>query len=222
MKKLLFSVICISLTACSGAAQPPTIQGISAPKESLTVQAANPKTAAEIPADEWNEIIKTIESEDWEKSSFLTLYSLKKLRTDNEKKQLARLRYFYVYSLAGKIAQKTMPATELERISQAFIGQDFLMPSRQVLSDCTEKVNYICAVKADEKSLRVTATNKSATAIHSFEYIKLPEKFDVAANSGRDIFLGGKLKKLEVGTYKSGIKIVKLYFENGYADIVNR
>ena len=114
-----------------------------------------------------------------------------------------------------------MLPSELERIAEAFVGQDFLMPSREVLSDCTGKVNYVCTVKADEKSLRVTATSKSAT-IHSFEYVKLTEKFDTGGNDGKEVFLGGKLQKLEIGTYKDSVKIVKLYFEDGFADVVKK
>lgn len=222
MKKLLLFVFFTSAAFYSAVAQTRESQTKPVPKNISVGKPTIPVTfVTEIPADEWGEIVKTLEAENWNKSSMLTSTAIKKLKADNEKKQLARLRYLYIYSLAGKIAQKTMPAAELERISQAFIGQDFLMPSRQVLSDCTEKVNYVCAVKADDSSLRVTATNKAATAIHSFEYVKLSEKFDVASNNDKKAFLGGKLKKLEIGNYKNGMKIVKLYFEDGYADVVN-
>lgn len=223
MKKFLFLIAFLSFASFAVTAQTRKIAANKpVTKTALPAKPAIAKASVrEIPADEWNEIVKTIEAENWNKSSLLTLSALKKLKTENEKKQLARLRYFYIYSLTGKIAQKTMLPAELERISQAFIGQDFLMPSREVLSDCTGKVNYICTVKADENSLRVTATSKSAT-VHSFEYIKLPEKFDVSGNSGKKVFLGGKLKNLEIGTYKNDIKIVKLSFEEGFADIVSK
>lgn len=226
MKKLFLFVLFISLTSYSAAAQTKKSAPQAAPKKTVSAAktstpSAGAATVNEIPADEWIEIVKAIEAENWNKSSVLTLAALKKLKTDNENKQLARLRYFYIYSLTGKIAQKTMLPGELERISEAFVGQDFLMPSRQILADCTGKVNYVCAVKADEKSLRVTATSKSAT-IHSFEYVKLTEKFDAGGNDGKEVFLGGKLAKLEIGTYKNNIKIVKLYFEDGFVDVVSK
>lgn len=225
MKKLFLFILFVSLTSYSVAAQTRKATAKPAPKKTVsTAQSsapANSSAETEIAAAEWNEIVKAIEAENWNKSSVSTLAALKKLKNDNEKKQLARLRYFYIYSLTGKIAQKTMLPGELERISEAFVGQDFLMPSRQVLADCTGKVNYVCTVKADEKSLRVTATSKSAT-IHSFEYVKLSDKFDADGNDGKEVFLGGKLQKIEIGTYKDNIKIVKLYFENGFADIVSK
>lgn len=225
MKKLFLFIIFISLASYSVVAQTRKSSAKPAPKKTVPVAQtsalANSSAAVEIPAEEWNGIVKNIEAEDWNKSSALTLAALKKLKNDNEKKQLARLRYFYIYSLTGKIAQKTMLPSELERISEAFVGQDFLMPSRQILADCTGKVNYVCTVKADEKSLRVTATSKSAT-IHSFEYVKLSDKFDASGNDGKEVFLGGKLQKIEIGTYKDNIKIVKLYFEDGFADLVSK
>lgn len=224
MKKSFLFILFISLMSYSITAQTRKVAANPAPKKpvsaaKISAPSANSAALTELPAEEWDAIVKSIEAENWNKSSVLALAALKKLKNDNEKKQMARLRYFYIYSLAGKIAQKTMPPSELERISQAFIGQDFLMPSRQVLADCTGKVNYVCTVKADEKSLRVTATSKSAT-IHSFEYVKLSEKFDTSGNDGKEVFLGGKLQKLEIGAYKNGIKIVKLYFEDGFADVV--
>lgn len=221
MKKLFFFIALTLLSVNVGFSQTRKVSTkTSAPKSLPAKSTVSTETITEIAAAEWNEIVKSLEAENWSRASLLSSAAMKKLKTDNEKKQLARLRYFYVYSLAGKIAQKTMLPAELERISPAFINQDFLMPSREVSADCTGKVNYICHVKADETSLRVTATNKTASAINSFEYVKLPEKFDLAANDGKQIFLGGKLKRMEIGNYKNNTKIVKLFFEDGYADIV--
>lgn len=180
----------------------------------------SPVAVAEISEIEWTEIVKSLESENWHKAAILTQSALKKLKSDNEKKQLARLRYFYLYSLAGKVALKNMMPSELENISQAFIGQEFLMPSREVLADCTKKVNYVCPVRSDDNSLRVTATNKTASVINAFEYVKTAEKFDFIGNGGKKVFIGGKLKKLEVGNYKNEMKIARFYFENGTVEIL--
>lgn len=216
MKRLLFILTLFTLTAIAGNAQKPKPADSSAPKKTV---AQNVNPVAEISADEWDNLVKSLDAEDWDKSALLAAAYIKKLKTDNEKKQLARLRYFYLYSLAGKAAQKKMPYPELDRFSQVFIGQEFLMPSREVLADCAGKVNYVCPVKADDNSLRVTATDKSAV-IHAFEYVKLPEKFDVAANSGKEVFLSGKLKKMEINSYKTAAKIMRLEFENGAVELV--
>lgn len=176
------------------------------------------KESSEISEIEWNEIAKTLEAENWSKSALLSSIALKKLKTENDKKQLASLRYFYLYSLAGKVQTKTATFAEFDKISQAFIGKEFLMPSRQILTDCTEKVNYICAVKNDVLSLRVTATNKTATSILFFEYLQLDAPFDFSANNEKKAFLGGKLLKIE-SDLKNNMRIIRLFFEEGNVEI---
>lgn len=185
-------------------------------KTSVTVPVA---AVSEITDTEWNEIAKALEAENWDKSAFLSANALKKLTTENDKKQFASLRYFYLYSLAGKVQAKLTTYAEFERISQVFIGKDFLMPSRQILADCTEKVNYICPVKNDLMSLRVTATNKSATSIIFFEYIRLADFFDVLTNNRKKVFLEGKLIKVE-SDLKNNIRIIRLFFEDGKTEMV--
>lgn len=216
MQKFIILTVCILLTAVGSFSQARKTPVKSTPKKPVSIPTP---TVSEIPVTEWNEITKSLEAENWDKSFLLASIALKKLKTDNEKKQLASLRYFYLYSLAGKVEQKRTTYAEFQKISQAFVGKEFLMPSRQVLADCTGKVNYICAVKNKEKNLRVTATNKSASAIHFFEYVELNETFDFSGNNERNVFLGGKLKKIE-SEVKNNIRIIRLFFENGSAEIV--
>jgi hypothetical protein len=94
------------------------------------------------------------------------------------------------------------------------------MPSRQFLADCKGKVNYICPIKDDENALRVTATNKSGGAIHTFEYVKLSEKADLPGKSGQSAFVGGILKNAEINFYKQNIRIMRLVFDKGFVNIV--
>lgn len=219
MKTQLFACALVALLFISADAQTAKKQtGQIARKTASPIISS--ATVSEISELEWTQIVKSLESENWTKAANLSQTALKKMKSDNEKKQLARLRYFYLYSLAGKVALKTMLPSELENISQAFIGQEFLMPSREVLADCTEKVNYVCPVKSDENSLRITATNKTASVINAFEYVKTTEKFDFTANDAKKVFIGGKLKKLEVGDYKNNMKIAKFYFEEGTVEIL--
>jgi hypothetical protein len=211
--RLIIITICLFLTGVTGFSQTKKTPVKSA---SIVPIAA----VSEISAVEWGAITKTLETEDWAKSALLSSIALQKLKTDNEKKQLAALRYFYLYSLAGKVQAKTTTYAEFEKISQAFIGKDFLMPNRQILADCTGKVNYICAVKNDPASLRVTATNRAADSIIFFEYLQLNEPFDFAANNQRKAFLSGRLKKVESEVKKNNLRVIRLFFENGKAEIV--
>ena len=216
MQKFIILTVCILLTGVGSFSQARKTPVKSTPKKTVSIPTP---TVSEIPAAEWNEITKSLEAENWDKSFLLASIALKKLKTDNEKKQLASLRYFYLYSLAGKVEQKRTTYAEFEKISQTFIGKEFLMPSRQILTDCTGRVNYICPVKNDEMSLRVTATNKAANAIHFFEYVKLSDSFDLSSNNEKTVFLGGKLQKVE-SNLRNNIRIIRLFFEEGSAEIV--
>jgi hypothetical protein len=215
MKKFVIILFCLFITGVTSFSQTKKTPVISPPKQSAVIPVA---VISEIPETEWNEIAKALEAENWDKSTLLSSIALKRLKTENKKRQIAGLNYFYLFSLAGKVQAKTATYAEFEKISQAFIGKEFMMPVRQILADCTEKINYICPVKTDEMSLRVTATNKSATAINLFEYVRLDEPFDFSANNERRAFLSGKLTKVE-SNLKNGMRLIRLFFEEGKAEM---
>jgi hypothetical protein len=143
-------------------------------------------------------------------------------QSGQREKQLAQLRYLYVFALAGDAARGKIPYTELERVIKGYVGKEFLMPPRRFLADCKSNVNFICPVAGDDKALRVTATNRESSAIHSFEYVQLNEKIDVAENNGKQAFLGGTLLTAEVNVYKSNLRIMRLTFNKGFANLVNQ
>ena len=212
MKQFIVITICLLLAGVTSLSQTKK----TPVKSAVTVPVA---AVSEISNVEWNEITKALEVENWDKATLLSSIALRKLTTDNDKKQLASLRYFYLYSLAGKIQAKTTTYAEFEKISQAFIGKDFLMPSRRVSADCAGKVNYVCEVINDAMSVRVTATNKTANLIHFFEYTQLNEFFDVSINNRKKVFLSGKLEKVE-SDLKNNIRLIRLFFADGKAEIV--
>lgn len=222
-KNIIFFTIlfCLATSAAFGQKR-----NIPAKKPAAAKSAATaPKSAAtpvltEIPAAEWSAITAALAKEDWAQAALLSSAALGKVKIENEKRQIAQLRYFYLFALAGKAAEGKTTYAELEKIADSFIGKEFLMPSRQFLADCTKKVNYICAAKDDENTLRVTATNKSGSAIHSFEYVKLDEKANVEANDGKSAFVGGTLEQTEINKYKQNISILRLIFDKGFVNIV--
>lgn len=217
MKSLLLIVICLFLTAFISFGQNRKVPAKTSSTKHTQASSKNLATVDKISEIEWNEIVKAVSLEDWNKTSLLVSAAMKKLKTDNEDKQLARLRYFSLYSLAGKVMQEKATFSELEKTADSFIGQDFLMPSREIVADCVKKLNYICPVPENDKALRVTTINKEATSIISFEYVQLPQKFDVETNSGKQVFLGGNLKKIELNPNNSTVWIMRLSFENGIA-----
>lgn len=217
MKKFIIISFCLLLTGVSSFSQTKKTPIKPTPKPTAIIPVA--ATVSEIPDSDWSEITKTLEAEDWEKANLLSSTALKRLKTDNEKKQLASLRYFYLYSLAGKVQQNKTTYSEFEKISQAFIGKDFLMPSRQILNDCTAKVNYICPVKNDFGAIRVTATNKAANSIIFFEYVQIDEGLDFKTYDKKNAFVSGKLAKIE-SSLKNNIRLIRLFFEEGKAEIL--
>lgn len=214
-KAVLVSTLIILLSAASfgQVIQPPAGTAPQKP-----VQAALKVT--EIDSKEWGNIIKALDDEDWKWASALIRTSMAKLTADNEKRQLAQLRYFYLYSLAGKASQNVLAYSELEKAVFELTDAEFLFPARKVLADCTRSVNHICPVKGTESALRMTATNKSVSQIHSFEYVELPNSFNTKANSGRKAYVSAYLKKAELNPKRPDSWIVRLYFYGGQIDVV--
>lgn len=210
MKKSGLILICVLLMTVGSFSQTRKTPVKFPPK----VPAATPQPAAEIPETEWNEIVKSFEAEDWNKTVLLSSAVLKKFKTDNEATQLSQIRYFYLFSLAGKVSQGKMSFDELKTLSESdeLIGQEFVMPRRKVLADCQKALNYICGMKDYYRTWRVTATNKTFTAIHSFEYVQLPEKIDLGLNAEKEVVLSGKLTKIEFNPKKTTDWIMRLYF----------
>lgn len=218
MKKFIIISFFLLITGVASFSQTKKTPVRPTPKQTAVIPVA---VTSEISETEWNELTKALESENWDKSTLLSSLALQKLKTDNDKKQLANLRYFYLYSLAGKVQQNKTTYAEFEKISQAFIGKDFLMPSKEVLADCTGKVNYICPVKNDAMSVRVTATTKAsaATSIIFFEYYLLDESFDFSKYNAKKGFLSGKLTRIE-SNLKNNIRLIRLFFEESKVEIV--
>jgi hypothetical protein len=171
-------------------------------------------TVTEISVAEWDALTESLNKEDWTLSTALSSAAMNKLQGENDKQQLAQLRYLYVYALTGKVAQGKATYAELEKALPNFIGREFVMPSRTILADCNQKVNYICSVKDEDGVLRVTAADKVAT-IHLFEYVKLSESFDAAKNDGKSAALSGILEAYENYSGKPNTKIVRLIFAAG-------
>lgn len=197
------------------------------------VKTSQPKStpapiAKEIPAAEWKILTDALQAEDWKTSALLASKHLERLKIDNEKKQLARLRYFYLYALAGKIL--TTSATDLPLETEAnwkmldkaisdFTGKEFVLPPRQFKAECTGVLNYICPVKSNDSALRITATNKTGMMIHSFDYILFENKLTLNDFAEKELFLGGKLDRAEFNQDVSKPWVMRLFFDKGTVSV---
>lgn len=219
---LIVSLFCLSASVCFSQ-KSKTITKLPVVKQAL------PQPFAEIADADWRSLIDAVQVENWDKSASLANGYLTKIKIENEKKQVARLRYILLYALAGKIvetssanktAEETKARAELEKTANGFLGKEFFMPSREVARDCENRLNYVCRSKQQPNVLRVTATDHSGTAIYSFEYVRLKEYFNVLRNAGKEIVLSGILRKVEFNPNKSNVWIMRLIFGDGAVNVV--
>ena len=182
-----------------------------------------------IPEREWNVMIDALKAEKWDNAAFYASGLLRRLKVDNDKKQIARLRYFYLYSLAGQIlkshdadkqTQEEVAWMELKKATKEFTGKEFILPSRDYRSICDKNLNFICPVTNNEKAFRTAATNKDATAIHSFDYVLFENTIDLNQYSDKQIFLGGTLKRVEFNDDLTKPWVMYLIFERGFVRVV--
>ena len=224
MKKVVLLVIlfCLSAVVCFS-------QKSKTPAKSNAAKPAQVKAIAEIPDTDWRILVDAVQAENWEKSASLANGYLAKIKTENNKKQIARLRYILLYALAGKIietsfagkkAEEAKARIELEKTANGFLGKEFFMPSREVSDNCEGRLNYVCRSKQQENVLRVTTTSQAGTAIYSFEYLRLKQNFSITENIGKEVILSGVLRKIEFNLNKSNVWIMRLFFENGSVNVV--
>jgi hypothetical protein len=223
MNKLFIFTILLCFSAAGFA------QTRRAPVKSIETKSLQTPTVAEFSEAEWKNLTDALQVEDWATAALLASQYLGKLKIENEKKQLAQLRYFYLYALAGKILAASSVKVPIETNSMwneldaavgSLIGKELVLPPRRFMPECKAVLNYICPVKDNDRALRVTATNKAGTMIHSFDYVTFDETIFSSEFANQEIFLGGKLKRAEFNQDMSKLWVMRLIFEKGFARVV--
>jgi hypothetical protein len=223
MKKFVLLTILLSATIGFAQKKPQTVVTVK-PHPVLS------PVATAFSEAEWKILTDAFQSEDWTKAAAIAAQYLSKLKSDNDKKQLAQLRYLRLYALAGKIlavSGANIPADndalwkELDDAASEFNGREFVLPPRRHLSKCVRVANYICRVADNDRALRVTATNKAGTAIHSFDYIVFDAKSLPDNLPESELFLGGTLKRVEYNQDLSKPWVMRLIFEKGFVNVVS-
>lgn len=180
----------------------------------------------DISAKDWSEMEAALQVEDWNKTIALSEEYLQKLDAETKDLKKARLRYIYLYSLAGKVIsysfsgdreQEEYARKRLEVAAKSYVGREFVMPVRKVLADCKDAVNYVCDSKENPGFLHIAATNPTGTSVLFSEYIELSRvKLDVRKHSNADVILGGILKGVRLNPEKSNKLVMTLQFGEGY------
>lgn len=223
MKKFIFITLLIFISAAVYSAQTPRVTGKVTPRNVPF------KTITEIPAADWQTLAATLEKEDWKQSAALSAQHLQTLKTENEKKQLAQLRYIYLFSLAGQILtynaqgnalEREKAWTQLDKVMETLVNKEFVMPARPFTTDCDKKLNVICQVKDTPNAFRTTATNKEGSGIHSFDYVQFDTAFNIKEFDGKETFIGGILQRAEYNEDKSKPWVLRLFFKNGFVRVV--
>lgn len=222
MKKFALLVILL-LTATGFAQKPPKIVTVK-PQPVLS------PVTTKFSEAEWKILTDALQSEDWMKAATTAAQYLQKLKFDNDKKQLAQLRYLRLYALAGKISAISgagIPADnnalwkELDDAASESNGKEFILPPRRHLNECVKVANYICRVADNDRALRVTATNREGTAIHSFDYVVFDDKSLLNNLPESELFLGGTLKRIEYNQDSVKPWVMRLIFEKGFVNVVS-
>jgi hypothetical protein len=225
MQKVIFFTIFICFSSACVFGQKPQTPVRTIPKSVPVEQ----KTTAEIADADWKILADSLFAENWNKAAFLAAEHLQNLQTDNDKKQLAQLRYIYLYALAGKILAYTTQGNtleaekswnELDRVTETFIGKEFVLPPRRFVRDCDKKLNVICEVKDTPNAFRTTATNKEGNSIHSFDYVVFDQPVDIKEFDEKPTFLGGILRKVEYNDDKSKPWVMRLFFNKGFVTVI--
>lgn len=223
MKVFIFIIIFVLTAAVGVFAQTSRVPAKIAPRNVPF------KTVTEISADDWLKLAAALEKEDWQQSATLAAQYLQSLQTENEKKQIAQLRYIQLYALAGQIltanAQNNALESEkawarLDRVLETFINKEVVMPPRLFTRVCEKKLNVVCEVKDTPNAFRTTATNKEGNGIHSFDYVQFDAPANIKEFDGKEIFLGGILRRAEYNEDKSKPWVLRLFLNKGFMRVV--
>jgi len=135
---------------------------------------------AEVSAEQWQNLLLAAGDEKWTAAVDLAAKCLADMSPDDER--LPRLRYMYIYVLAGKYSQGHMSYDQFAASLKPFVGQKVVLPYREISS--TNGFNFIIPQTEAPTKLMVSASNKSGTTILAFEYVTLKQSFDWKNHQG--------------------------------------
>lgn len=164
-----------------------------------------------MPASDWDALIMALMANDWPKAHELSGKHLKKHDSDTSG-AVARLRYMYLYSLAGLVGTHQVERSAALKKAKKLEGKAIEMPSHPVEEKCMFNcIWYSTDADSSEsgKTLRTVSTNETATYIHAFESYQFVQNIDLKLLKGKMIALGGKLSTVELqGQFLSAFRIV--------------
>ncbi|MGH9948692.1 MAG: hypothetical protein ACRD6X_16065 [Pyrinomonadaceae bacterium] len=180
-----------------------------------SVSAQKATLANELTDKQWSDLFSALGSEDWNKAFDLSASYLELLKNDDNAKSIANLRYMYLFSAAGKVSEGNMSFENLEKKVKVFAGKKIIFPYREITAKCNGAFNFICGSNDSKNKAFTTASNKTATTIHSFEYIDLAEGFDFEKHEGEMAAIVGTVKEIVPNPNKSMAIVMRIYITDG-------
>jgi hypothetical protein len=161
-----------------------------------SVQAQSKYTDAE-----WSKLVGFLSAEQWGDANTLSLQLLKRIpAAEVDSDDAAVFRYTYIYSEAGLMNERKVTKEEAQKKIKPHIGHRVLLAAHPITSK--KGFNSITLVNDKTDTLMVTASNKTATQIFSFEYIipKKPFPLDEFKNNEGKIYgVIGRIKSIKAG-----------------------
>src|ERR1041384_5549925 len=203
MKKILLMILLAAISAALLNAQTPE----------KTPDKSRPITEAQ-----WKELLTALTQENWDTGFDLSAKYMQMVKEEDDAQRVARLRYMYLYSAAGKVYEDKMDYDKLEKLVKDLVGKEIAFPFRAIKLDCKGEFNFICWSAEEKNKTMVTASNKKGTSIFAFEYVEFKGKFDFAKNAGRKGEIRGIIKAIEPNPNRSNIVILRIYVSEGRID----
>lgn len=223
MMRGILIVAAIAAVSFPAAAQRRTTPTRTFPKPKVDVNLKQPKPYL-VPEEDWRRLATALKNENWTVASNMAKADLELVQIENEKRQLAQLRYIRMYALSGQILRlyevgRNTDAealwSELDGVVAQNIGKEIIMPARFYADDCSKKLNYLCRVKGAADELRTTATDSGGTGIHSFEYVKFDNPVPPISD-GAKLFVGGTLSNAEYNDEPEKPWVLRLFVKSGF------
>jgi hypothetical protein len=148
---------------------------------------------------QWKILIDCLNEEKWQQAATLSnAYLLKVPKTRIDEDAPAILRYMYITSEAGLMNSKQLTKEKAFKNVAGFAGHNIILPAHPIALKTA--FNSIELVNDKTDTLEVTAANKIATDIFSFEYI-IPERpyslDEFKRNKDKMCRIGGRLKSIK-------------------------
>jgi hypothetical protein len=188
----------------------------------LTVNSQQAPVSQALSNEEWEKLFSALETEDWEKSVELSKQYLARLKTEDPKKSLARLRYVLLFSSAGKVTMGKMSYEELQKVVDPLVGTEVQLPYGKILLDCHVNFGALCLKPKGNHDLTVASANQTATNIHAFVYTDLTGEIDHDALVGKFGAVRGVIESIQYNRNQSKIWLMRVFLKDGSIELAQK